>query len=76
MLIALALALFSTALAYILYFRLIKNIGVGKALTVAYLIPLFAMIWGAIVLQEAVTASMILGCIFILSGTAIAMSDQ
>ncbi len=72
--VVLALALFSTAFAYILYFRLISNIGAGKALTVAYLIPLFAMFWGAIVLNEPITMSMILGCSLILTGTAIAIN--
>lgn len=72
-LVVLALALFSTAFAYILYFRLINNIGVSKALTVTYLIPLFAMLWGAIVLQEPITISMVLGCSLILTGTAIAV---
>lgn len=68
----LALALLSTALAYILYFRLISNVGSTKALTVSYLIPLFAILWGAIVLGEPITASMTLGCGLILLGTAIA----
>lgn len=68
----LALALLSTAFAYILYFRLIQNVGSTKALTVTYLIPLFAMLWGAIVLREPITGSMGLGCGLILLGTAIA----
>ncbi len=68
----LAIALFSTALAYILYFRLINKVGSTKALTVAYLIPIFAMLWGAMVLKEPVTVSMVLGCGLILLGTAIA----
>lgn len=67
----LGLALFSTSLAYIFYFRLISNIGSTKTLTVAYLIPIFAMLWGAIFLKEIITPSMILGCGFILLGTAI-----
>ncbi|MBR8839617.1 MAG: DMT family transporter [Stigonema ocellatum SAG 48.90 = DSM 106950] len=67
-----ALALLSTAFAYILYFRLIQNIGSTKALTVAYIIPLFAILWGAIVLNEAVTRSMMLGCGLVLLGIAIA----
>lgn len=67
-----ALGLFCTALAYILYFRLIKNIGATKALTVTYLIPLFAAVWGALVLAEPITRSMALGCGLILLGTAIA----
>jgi drug/metabolite transporter (DMT)-like permease len=67
-----ALAIFSTALAYILFFRLIKNIGSTRSLTVAYLVPIFAILWGAIFLKESVTISMIVGCIFIFIGTAIA----
>ena len=73
MLVVLALALFSTAFAHILYFHLIANIGAGNALTVAYMIPLFAMLWGAIGLGEQITMTMIFGCSFILSGTAIAV---
>ena len=72
--VVLALALFSTALAYILYFRLIANIGVSKTLTVAYLVPLFAMFWGAVVLTEPISVSMLTGCGLILFGTAIAIS--
>ena len=67
-----ALALLSTSFAYVLYFRLIQKIGSTRALTVAYLIPLFAMFWGAVVLQEAITASMLWGCGLVLLGTAIA----
>lgn len=68
----LALALLSTSLAYVLYFRLIKNVGSTKALTVSYLIPLFAILWGVLVLGETITTSIILGCGLILLGTAIA----
>ncbi len=67
-----ALALFCTSFAYILYFRLIQNIGATRALTVAYLVPISAMLWGSLVLGEVITASMVLGCCLILSGTAIA----
>ncbi|MGB7247514.1 MAG: DMT family transporter [Phormidesmis sp.] len=72
MLSVIALALFSTSLAYILYFRLIQNVGSTKALTVAYLIPAFAMLWGALVLKEPITVSMALGGLLVLWGTAIA----
>lgn len=68
----LGLAVLSTAFAYILYFRLIQNVGATKALTVTYLIPLFAMLWGALFLGEPVTAAMMLGCGLVLLGTAIA----
>lgn len=66
------LALLSTSLAYILYFRLIHTVGSTRALTVAYLIPLFAILWGAIVLNETITVSMVAGGALILLGTAIA----
>ncbi len=68
----LALALLSTAFAYLLYFRLIQTIGSTKALTVTYLIPLFAMLWGLLFLNETISSPMILGCSLILLGTAIA----
>jgi len=71
----LGLALLSTSFAYILYFRLIKKVGSTRALTVAYLVPLFAMLWGAILLNEPVSESMIFGCGLILLGTAIANID-
>ncbi|MGB3536359.1 MAG: DMT family transporter [Microcoleaceae cyanobacterium] len=67
-----SLALFSTSLAYIIFYRLIHKVGSTRALTVAYLVPIFAMIWGAVFLQEAITISMILSCGLILAGTAIA----
>lgn len=68
----LILAIFSTALAYLLYFRLIQNIGSTKALTVTYLIPVFAMLWGAVFLREPITFSMVLGCVLVLLGMATA----
>lgn len=68
----LTLALLCTAVAYILYFRLIQNVGSAQALTVTYLVPLFAMIWGFIVLGEPITLPMVLGCSLILLGTGVA----
>ena len=69
---AITLGLFSTALAYILYFRLIANTGPTKAITVTYLIPLFAMVLGAVVIDEPITMSMVIGCVVILLGTSLA----
>jgi len=69
---AITMGLFSTALAYILYFRLIANTGPTKAITVTYLIPLFAMMLGAVVIDEPITGSMLVGCAVILLGTALA----
>lgn len=67
-----ALAVFSTALAYLMYFRLIRILGPARAVTVTYMIPLFAMIWGSLFLHEPITWDMVVGCIVILTGTALA----
>ncbi len=67
----LGLAILSTSVAYILYFRLIHAVGSTRALTVAYLIPLFAILWGALILREAITLSMVLGGALVLVGTAV-----
>jgi drug/metabolite transporter (DMT)-like permease len=47
-----ALGLVCTALAYLLYFRLIKDIGPVKSLTVTFLIPPFGVLWGVLFLGE------------------------
>ena len=69
---AVALGVLCTGLAYILYFRLIARVGPAQAMTVTFLIPAFAMLWGALILVEAVSLSMLAGCAVILVGTALA----
>lgn len=65
-----ALGVGCSALAFILYFRLIGNVGPSRAAAVAYLIPAFGMGWGGLVLDEAITAQMLLGAVVVLVGTA------
>lgn len=55
------LGLVCTAFAYILYFRLIADIGPMKSLTVTFLIPPFGILWGAIFLGEQITWGHIAG---------------
>ena len=66
------LAVLSTAFAYILLFRLIGRIGPVRAVTVTYLVPLFGITWGALLLGEPVTSQMVLAGAIILLGTALA----
>lgn len=68
-----ALALASTALAYLIYFRLIADAGPQRALTVTFLIPLFGVLWGFLFLGEPVTASMLAGGALVVAGTALAL---
>ncbi len=65
------LALLCTAVAYLLYFRLIAHLGAARAITVTFLIPVFGLIWGAIFLGERLTPAMVFGCAVILLGTAL-----
>ena len=51
-----ALALASTSLAYLIYFRLIAELGAPSALTVTFLVPVFGVLWGALFLGEALHA--------------------
>jgi drug/metabolite transporter (DMT)-like permease len=68
---AVILAVVCTALAYVLYFRLIAHAGATNAVTVTFLIPAFAMAWGWLVLGERPTGAMLAGCAVILLGTAL-----
>ena len=65
------LSLVCTGIALVLYFRLIAHLGPARAITVTFLLPLFGLLWGALFLGEAVTASMLVGCAVILVGTAL-----
>jgi drug/metabolite transporter (DMT)-like permease len=69
---AVGLAVLCTALAYLLYFRLIANLGAAGAVSVTYLIPAFGLAWGALFLGESLTPAMLVGCVVILLGTALA----
>ena len=65
----LALGLVCGAVAYLLYFRLITDIGPTRALTVTYLIPIFGMCWVALFLDETVSLSMLAGAALVVLGT-------
>ena len=65
----LVFALLCNALAYIIYFRLVADVGATGALTVTYLIPVFGVAWGAIFLQEAITPQMLAGAALVILGT-------
>jgi drug/metabolite transporter (DMT)-like permease len=68
---ALLLAIVCTGIAYVMFFRLIATIGPARAISVTFLIPLFAALWGFLFLDEHVSGDMVLGCATILLGTAL-----
>lgn len=59
------LSLISTALAYIIYFRLLFSIGAVKLLLVTYLIPISASLLGVFLLNEVFTLNMLFGTLII-----------
>jgi drug/metabolite transporter (DMT)-like permease len=69
----LALGLICGAVAYLLYFRLITDIGPTAALTVTYLIPVFGVLFGAMFLGEAITLAMLAGGALVVLGTVLVL---
>jgi len=67
-----ALGALGSALAYVLYFALIARAGASRAILVTYLVPAFALVYGAVFLDEKVTASAVAGLVLILAGTTLA----
>lgn len=63
----LALALLSTAVAYLIYFRLIASVGPTKTLTVTFLVPVFGVFLGSLVLGESVGGGTLPGLAIILA---------
>ena len=68
-----ALGFLCTGVAYLLYFRLITQLGAAKATSVTFLIPVFAVIWGAVFLGERIDAVMLGASSVILLGTSLAV---
>ena len=69
---ALVLGVACSALAYVLFFRLIARVGASRAVTVTFLVPVFGTLWGALFLGEPVTVSMLAGGAVVLLGTGLA----
>lgn len=65
----LLLALLCSALAYLLYFRLIADIGPTRAMTVTFLMPAFGVLWGGLFLDETISVPMLAGAALIVGGT-------
>ncbi|HET7671747.1 MAG TPA: DMT family transporter [Burkholderiales bacterium] len=69
----LALGLVCGAVGYVMYFRLITDIGPTGALTVTYLIPIFGVLWGALVLGEPLTLATLAGALIVVAGTVLVL---
>ncbi|MCR2747834.1 DMT family transporter [Limnobacter parvus] len=61
-----------SGVAYLLYFRLVMDIGPTSALTVTFLTPVFGVLWGNLFLDETVGWHTLIGGVVVLAGTALA----
>jgi drug/metabolite transporter (DMT)-like permease len=68
----LALTILGTALAQLILFRVLRLYGSRRLSLVTYLIPGFAIVYGALLLDEPVTAAALVGLALILAGVALA----
>ncbi|EDY47295.1 DMT family transporter [Streptomyces clavuligerus] len=66
------LGVFSTGLAYVLYFRLIGDVGATTASAVNYVVPVVAVVAGVLLLGEPVTWNLVLGGLVVLAGVGFA----
>ena len=66
-----ALGVFCTGIAYLMYFRLIQDVGPTKALSVTFLIPVFGVLWGALFLNEAIGWDKLSGGVLVLAGISL-----
>lgn len=69
----LALALLCSSVAYVLYYRLIVDVGPTKAISVTFLVPFFGVIWGGIFFGERLTLGAIAGGLLVLYGMALVL---
>ena len=68
----LVLGAVGTALAFVIFYKLINEVGAGRASLVSYLAPGVALFYGALLLDEAITVAAIAGLVLILGGVALA----
>lgn len=67
----LGLALLSTAVAYLLYFRLIENVGPTSTVTVTFLVPVFGLLFGVVLLDEPFGIGTLVGLSIVLASVSL-----
>ncbi len=65
----LALGVLGTGLAFLLFYTLINELGAVRSSIVAYLAPGFSIVYGAVLLDESISVSTVIGLVLILAGS-------
>jgi len=65
------LGLVPTGLAFLIRFHLLRHVGYTFVSQVGYLVPMFGVLFGAIIFKEAITSSIVFGLVLILTGILI-----
>jgi len=65
------LGLLGSGAAYLLFFRLLGNWGATRTSMVAYLLPVFGIVLGAVVLAEEIDAGLLVGTALVIGGIAL-----
>jgi len=71
MMAVVALGVLCSGVAYLLFFRLIADLGPASALTVTFLIPVFGVLWGRLFLGEPIGIHTLAGSAIVVVGTAL-----
>ena len=74
--ILIVFAILCSAIAYLIYYYLLKEMGPTRALTVTFLMPMFGIFWGWLILGEALYPSMLMGAGVILMGTYLVVKPK
>ncbi len=68
-----AVAATASSLAYILYFKLVAEVGATTALTTEFLVPVVAVILGYLLFSETLSVNQVIGSVIIMVGCALVM---
>jgi drug/metabolite transporter (DMT)-like permease len=70
------LGVVGTGIAFAIFYTLISRVGPARSFIVAYLAPAFAVVYGAALLGEVITAATIAGLLLILAGSWLAIEGS
>jgi drug/metabolite transporter (DMT)-like permease len=67
------LGLLTSGVAYLLFFRLVRDIGPVRTLVTGFTTPLLGTLWGWLLLEEAITLPMLVGVALVVAALALVL---